>query len=613
METLASELLVLFDEERLFWEQRLEQLGHWSKLAKNFSTEVADFDVSGKRLFELGRILSKKNAIDEHSGTLLGRSENFFHRFHCAKKAIKFYQMQLRACRSAVDAWSICATRAGLYVKDLRKLVGEMVWGERFLAKYKTIGYGHCVGLASPAEQEAFWKQLEREVEPHDGRLLGEKLAELALMPIRPVFDPIRSEDVDDIPGGGFGVKGAFRKQVAEVERRVPDQDNSNVHVTAVLVEDGSDGKTRVEKPADDRPVGFEGQSLFDKPANAGVGGVGTREEGFNFAPPQQNPWGGYIPSQEQPGAGFNFAANDLDGNRPWAQQQPAFAGDWTNAWGGNVPPFEHPDAVPAAAVPTVDVPDVSVWGAPPAEPFPGSQEAAAFQEPAVGWNPQPDLDADDHEIVLKPKIVLQSNFDEGQHSDLVLPSELQNPPDYLVVKLAKKYRVRDALLGRNGEEQTLENVLEAAKVAEDDPDAKMMIELLESVLERAKSAKDEDPVEASGVWGARRAWWKTPFDRQEVGKLLLSRSESNFAMCVGALLCEKAPKVRGRNWNENNQKIGVANQDVNDLLIKAAQDGFAFACAEMGKRSNSVSLCKQAFCLGERDSFSDFGVIREK
>ncbi len=49
--------------------------------------------------------------------------------------AIKFYIAQLSACRKSVDAWSIVGIRCGV-VKDIRIMVGMMIWDSRDLAKH---------------------------------------------------------------------------------------------------------------------------------------------------------------------------------------------------------------------------------------------------------------------------------------------------------------------------------------------------------------------------------------------------------------------------------------------------------------------------------------------
>jgi hypothetical protein len=52
-----------------------------------------------------------------------------------ADKAVAFYMAQLVACRDAVNAWSIVATRFKV-VKDIRKLIAKLIWDTRGEALY---------------------------------------------------------------------------------------------------------------------------------------------------------------------------------------------------------------------------------------------------------------------------------------------------------------------------------------------------------------------------------------------------------------------------------------------------------------------------------------------
>ena len=49
--------------------------------------------------------------------------------------AISFYKAQLSACRRAVDAWSHVGLRFNV-VKDIRVLIGKMIWETRDLALF---------------------------------------------------------------------------------------------------------------------------------------------------------------------------------------------------------------------------------------------------------------------------------------------------------------------------------------------------------------------------------------------------------------------------------------------------------------------------------------------
>ena len=67
--------------------------------------------------------------------TIFGEGREFGARVGQANSAISFY-VQRVACRRAVDAWSICAALVGV-VKDIRVLIGKIVWETRDLALFK--------------------------------------------------------------------------------------------------------------------------------------------------------------------------------------------------------------------------------------------------------------------------------------------------------------------------------------------------------------------------------------------------------------------------------------------------------------------------------------------
>lgn len=179
-------------------EDRLSALGvPLLSLSHGFADTVNDFECSPGDLFRIGRAL----CYDEGDPIIFGKEETRFHRQEVAKRAISFFQAQCHACRQAVDTWSLLAKRAGI-VKDIRMLVGKLVWSDRESCLYKTLGYrGLFLGEQDPAEQEAFWKRLiEQNEAQRDERLLGQKLAEMELLDVKLVIDPIPSQEVESLP-----------------------------------------------------------------------------------------------------------------------------------------------------------------------------------------------------------------------------------------------------------------------------------------------------------------------------------------------------------------------------------------------------------------------------
>ena len=112
----------LLDEsgpQRWIWWGRAAVRGFWSCFLNYFSKPVQKFNSgseNGAVVFQIGRVLN--TAVDAH------------------QTAIFFYKLQLSACRLAVDTWSHVGIQCGV-VKDIRVLIGKLVWESRDLALYK--------------------------------------------------------------------------------------------------------------------------------------------------------------------------------------------------------------------------------------------------------------------------------------------------------------------------------------------------------------------------------------------------------------------------------------------------------------------------------------------
>ncbi len=83
----------------------------------------------------IGRAL-KGNINSEKSEIFSSQRWNFDSLVGPAKRAVSFYDSQIKSARLAVDTWTLVATRMHL-IKDMRILIGKMVWEGRFDAKYK--------------------------------------------------------------------------------------------------------------------------------------------------------------------------------------------------------------------------------------------------------------------------------------------------------------------------------------------------------------------------------------------------------------------------------------------------------------------------------------------
>jgi hypothetical protein len=76
-----------------------------------------------------------KGQIDNEKRTIFEAgyvSETFI---SLANQALRFYEFQLQSYQKAVDSWTIVGRRNGV-VKDIRKLIGMMIWDAREGAAY---------------------------------------------------------------------------------------------------------------------------------------------------------------------------------------------------------------------------------------------------------------------------------------------------------------------------------------------------------------------------------------------------------------------------------------------------------------------------------------------
>ncbi len=94
------------------------------------STSVVERFRAGEKefsscLFAVGACV-KRNAT---TGRLFGMD------FQVKEFAVEFHDAQLEACKLAVQAWTRVGIRVGV-CKDVRRLIGEMVWKERSFGKY---------------------------------------------------------------------------------------------------------------------------------------------------------------------------------------------------------------------------------------------------------------------------------------------------------------------------------------------------------------------------------------------------------------------------------------------------------------------------------------------
>jgi hypothetical protein len=103
----------------------------------NFVAEVDKFShgvgSNAAGMFAIGEALC--GHVNFETGCIFGSANEFELRLNRARKAIKFYEFQLSAYRGAVNTWSLVALRFGV-VKDIRLLIGRLIWDARREAKY---------------------------------------------------------------------------------------------------------------------------------------------------------------------------------------------------------------------------------------------------------------------------------------------------------------------------------------------------------------------------------------------------------------------------------------------------------------------------------------------
>jgi hypothetical protein len=130
----VGELLVDDDPRR--W----SILGRYAAVARNnsfnekfwrfFKTREAQ---PGSVLYAMGKALS--GHVDPKQRRIFGFSQNFDIMIKHANLAVAFYTTQVEGCRKAVNTWTLVGIRNGV-VKDIRILIGKLIWEERMEGKY---------------------------------------------------------------------------------------------------------------------------------------------------------------------------------------------------------------------------------------------------------------------------------------------------------------------------------------------------------------------------------------------------------------------------------------------------------------------------------------------
>ena len=134
---IFGDLLDEFDPGRCMWLSRSALHGLSISFLDFFSNQVERFcSGSGNStvMFFIGRAL--KGNIDIENEQIFGHWFDFVFRIEPANLAISFFESQIKSARLAIDTWTLVSTRLHL-IKDMRILIGKMIWEARFEANYK--------------------------------------------------------------------------------------------------------------------------------------------------------------------------------------------------------------------------------------------------------------------------------------------------------------------------------------------------------------------------------------------------------------------------------------------------------------------------------------------
>jgi hypothetical protein len=133
-----GELLGKDEPQRFVWLGRAASNGDASFFLDEMSDHIENFNSAtghAKVVFAIARAL--KGQVDSEERTIfgIGEDDNFDSYIGPANQALHFFEFQLQSYRRAVDSWTIVGLRNGV-VKDIRKMIGKMIWDAREEAAY---------------------------------------------------------------------------------------------------------------------------------------------------------------------------------------------------------------------------------------------------------------------------------------------------------------------------------------------------------------------------------------------------------------------------------------------------------------------------------------------
>jgi hypothetical protein len=125
------------DPKRFVWLGRAAASGVSDSFLTEIRDQIRNFNSGtghAKVVFVIGRAL--KGQVENEKRTIFGSSNWGFDTYiGPADQAFNFYEFQLQSYRKAVDIWTIIGLRNRV-VKDIRKMIGKMIWDAREEAAY---------------------------------------------------------------------------------------------------------------------------------------------------------------------------------------------------------------------------------------------------------------------------------------------------------------------------------------------------------------------------------------------------------------------------------------------------------------------------------------------
>ncbi len=136
----AAKTLPMSDPEYWKFLGRAAAKGEAHRFVDHFSDVVVTFKTRpslAPAVFAIGQALH--GHVNAEKREIFGASRSFDSRIASANAALDFFFAQCRAARLAVDTWTLIAFRAGnsFLNKDIRKLVGRLIWQGREEANYE--------------------------------------------------------------------------------------------------------------------------------------------------------------------------------------------------------------------------------------------------------------------------------------------------------------------------------------------------------------------------------------------------------------------------------------------------------------------------------------------